>query len=63
MSKITARISDEPSSDDYAEALECVNFWRQCAQHPLPEDDSSDVMRWLSYEIEATCELIGFASR
>lgn len=64
MSQVTDRIS-ETCDNTYAEAMDCVAFWRGCLAHPnmMGDSDGSDVLRWISYEIEATCEAIGFASR
>jgi hypothetical protein len=48
--------------DTYSDALDVVDFWRKCAEHPVEHDDCSDVLRFLAYEREATCASIGFAS-
>ena len=48
--------------DTYSNALDVVDFWRKCAEHPVKYDDCLDVLRFLAYEREATCACIGFAS-
>lgn len=53
---------DYMNASDFEDAADCVSFWRRCLENLTTEDTSYDALRWISYEQECACEMIGFAS-